>query len=72
MVEVLAVLVDSASDTILLLLQAPIRHVQAFVPSRSPTQEPFPQTPTSAPGDSLRGPAGGQARSRGTRPARPA
>lgn len=71
MVEVLAALVDSASDTILLLCRLP-SDVQAFVPARSPTQVPSPQTPTSAPGDSLRGPAGGQARSRGARPVRPA
>ena len=43
-----------------------------FVPSRSLPLVPSPPTPTSAPGDSLRGPAGDQARSRGSRPAPPA
>lgn len=46
--------------------------VRAFAPSRSPIQVPSRQTPTSAPGDSLRGPGGGQARSRGARPTLPA
>lgn len=66
-----AVLTDAASQTSPLpcMLRA---DVQAFVPSRSPPQTPSQPTPTSAPCDSLRGPAGGQARSRGARPARSA
>lgn len=70
-VEVLAALVDSASQTIPVSCRVPA-DVQAFFPSGSLTQVRFPQNLTSAPGDSLRGPAGSQARSRGARPAPPA